>query len=81
MTRCLIKASVTKTTATLTTCLSPRCLLLSIQNSDPRHEPNRILIDRSVSNSVSAVDIYSLGVRVGFYLQSVAITIMTVRQF
>jgi hypothetical protein len=55
--------------------------LLSIQNSDPRHEPNGILIDRSVGNSVSAVDIYGLGVRIGFYLQSVAITITTFRQF
>ena len=80
MMRCLIKASTTKTAAALPTRLFLGCLLLSIQNSDPRHEPNRILIDRSVSNSVSAVDIYSLGVRVGFYLQSVAITIITFRQ-
>jgi hypothetical protein len=46
MMRCLIKASTTKTAAALTTCLFLGCLLLSIQNSDPRHELNRILIDR-----------------------------------
>jgi hypothetical protein len=33
-----------------------------------------------MGNSVSAMDIYGLGVRIGFYLQSVAITIMTFRQ-
>jgi hypothetical protein len=81
MMRCLIKSSTTKTAAALTICLFLGCLLLSIQNSDPHHEPNRILIDRSVGNSVSAVDIYDLGVRIGFYLQSAAITITTFCQF
>ena len=45
------------------------------------YESNRILIDRSVGNNESAVDIYGLGVRIGFYLQSVAVTITTFRQF
>src|SRR3954471_25056976 len=81
MRRSLVKASTTKTAAALTTCLFLGYLLLSIKNSDPHHEPKGILIDRSVGNSVSAVDIYALGVRIGFYLQSVGITIMTFRQF
>jgi hypothetical protein len=77
----LIKPSTATPAAAIIVCVLLGCFLLSLQNSPHRPVPNPTLIDRSVGNNVSAIDIYGLGVRIGFYLQSLGISITTFRQF
>ena len=77
----LIKSAAAKSATAVLICLFFGSLLVSFQDSTSRHQTHYPLNKRSVGNNVSAVDIYGLGVRIGFYLQSVGISITTFRQF
>lgn len=62
-------------------CLFFSCPLRRVEDSNFGPNTSKTLDDHSVGNSVSAVDIYGLGVRIGFYLQSAGITVSAIRPF
>jgi hypothetical protein len=81
MMRCLIKASTTKQLQLSLHASSSAAFCSQSKTAIPAMSQTRFLLTTLWGNSVSAVDIYGFGVRIGLYLQSVAITITTFRQF
>lgn len=77
----LLRPAATKRGAIVLMCLFFSCPLRPVEGSNFGPNTSKRLDDHSVGNSVSAVDMYGLGVRIGFYLQSAGITVSAIRPF